>query len=197
MFRKLIIIIFLVFLSSGCERVDHESAWAAYEAGNYETAFNEYLYLAEKGDAQAQANIGLMYDKGFDVQQDYIEAIKWYRKAAAQGVALAQTNLGLMYDKGFGVPQYYAEAIKWYRKAAAQGDAVGQNNLGFMYHYGHGLQKDNVQAYAWTGIAAANGNADAVQGRNYLETRLTPNELEEARQLVRELWDKYGNKKNN
>jgi len=53
-FRKLISIIFLVFLLSGCERVDHESALAAYEAGNYETAFKEYLYLAEKGDAQAQ-----------------------------------------------------------------------------------------------------------------------------------------------
>jgi len=66
-----------------------------------------------------------------------------------------------------------------------------------MYHHGYGLQQDYVQAYAWTGIAAANGNANAVQGRIYLETQLTPNELEEARQLARELWDKYGNKENN
>ena len=102
-----------------------------------------------------------------------------------------------MYTNGFGVQQDYTEAIKWYRKSAEQGNAVAQYNLGVMYNKGHGLQKDNVQAYAWTGIAAANGNADAVQARNYLETQLTPNELEEARQLARELWDKYGNKENN
>jgi len=121
MFRKLISIILLVFLSSGFVQADFESAEAAYLAGNYETAFKEYLHLAEKGDAQAQYNLGVMYEKGFGVPQDYAEAIKWYRKAEAQGFALAQYNLGVMYEKGFGVPQDYAEAIKWYRKAEAQG----------------------------------------------------------------------------
>jgi len=57
-FRKLIIIIFLVFLSSGCERVDWESAKAAYEAGDYETAIGLLIPLAEAGDAKAQNNLG-------------------------------------------------------------------------------------------------------------------------------------------
>ncbi len=157
MFRKLISIIFLVFLSSGFVRADYESAMAAYDAGDYETSVALLIPLAEVGDAQAQ------------------------------------NNLGVMYVEGQGVPQDYTEALKWYRKAVAQGDAIAQTNLGAMYHHGYGLQKDNVQAYAWIGIAAANGYADAVQSRNYLETQLTPNKLEEARQLARELWDKYGN----
>jgi len=93
------------------------------------------------------------------------------------------------------VTQDYTEAVKWYRKAVAQGYALGQNNLGGMYHNGYGLQKDDIQAYAWAGIAAANGYTDAIQLRNYLETQLTPNKLEEARQLAREYWEKYGNKK--
>jgi len=120
----------------------------------------------------------------------------WFRKAAVQGFAEAQNNLGVMYTEGLGVQQDYTEAVKWTRKAAVQGSALGQANLGVMYHQGHGLQKDNVQAYAWIGIAAANGNANAIQMLGFLESQLTPNKLEEARELAEELWEKYGNKSN-
>ena len=233
MFRKLISIIFLVFLSSGLVQADLESAKAAYDAGEYDTALELLIPLAEAGDAIAQHNLGVMYRDGFGVPQDnseavkwtrkaaeqgyaeaqynlgkvyqdglgipqdYTEALKWYRKAAEQGLALGQATLGVMYIEGFGVEQDYTEAVKWCRKAAEQGLALGQANLGVMYHLGHGLQKNNVQAYAWVGIAAANGDANAIQMRDFLETQLTPNKLEEARELARELWEKYGNKNNN
>ena len=78
---------------------------------------------AEKGDAKAQFVVGLKYDTGKGVPQDYAEAAKWYRKAAEQGYAEAQFNLGTMYDEGRGVHQDYAEAAKWYRKAKDQGVA--------------------------------------------------------------------------
>ena len=97
MFRKLIIIIFLVFLFTGCERVDLESAEAAYDAGDYETAFKEYLYLAEKGNALSQHNLGVMYQDGSGVSQDDAEALKWYRKAAEQGNELAINNLACIF----------------------------------------------------------------------------------------------------
>ena len=78
---------------------------------------------AGKGDAKAQFNLGLKYDTGEGVPQNYTEAAKWYRKAAEQGYAEAQFNLGTLYDEGRGVPQDYAEAAKWYRKAKDQGVA--------------------------------------------------------------------------
>jgi TPR repeat protein len=81
---------------------------------------------AEKGDAKAQFVLGLKYDTGKGVPQDYAEAAKWYRKAAEQGYAEAQFNLGTMYDVGRGVRQDYAEAAKWYRKAKDQGVASAQ-----------------------------------------------------------------------
>ena len=62
---------------------------------------------AEQGDAMAQNNLGVMYQKGEGVPQDYKEAVKWYRLAAEQGHATAQTNLGGMYYKGQGVPEDY------------------------------------------------------------------------------------------
>ena len=70
----------------------------------------------------AQFNLGFMYANGQGVQQDYAEAVKWYRRAADQGDADAQFNLGIVYEKGQGVQQNYAEAAKWYRRAADQGD---------------------------------------------------------------------------
>jgi len=100
MFRKLISIIFLVFLSSGCGTFDLESARQAYESGDYKTVTELLIPLAEAGDAEAQTDLGFMYANGLGVPQDYTEALKWYRKAVAQGYALGQNNLGVMYAEG-------------------------------------------------------------------------------------------------
>ena len=95
--------------------------------------------LAERGNAKAQNNLGLMHYKGDGVLQDYNEAAKWYRLAAEQGNAKAQCVLGVMYYKGDGVPQDYKEAVKWLRLAAEQGNAKAQYNLGRMYYTGEGV----------------------------------------------------------
>ena len=52
-----------------------------------------WRWMAEQGDARAQANQGVMYTTGKSVPQDYAEAVKWYRLAAEQGNAEAQANL--------------------------------------------------------------------------------------------------------
>ena len=104
--------------------------------------FSELKARAEKGDAKAQYNLGLMYEKGQRVTQDYAQAIKWYRKAAGQGYAQAQNNFGEMYRLGQGVTQNYNKAVKWYRKAAKQGYALAQYNLGLMNHHGLGVTQN-------------------------------------------------------
>ena len=62
--------------------------------------FEETKALAEKGNVRAQYNLGAMYDNGEGVEQDFKEAVKWYRKAAEQGQVYAQSNLGGMYANG-------------------------------------------------------------------------------------------------
>jgi uncharacterized protein len=84
--------------------------------------------LAEQGDASAQNNLGVMYDQGQGVPQDYAEAVKWYRKAAEQGHAKAQSNLGVMYGNGQGVPQDYVQAHMWWNLSAAQGNENAVKN---------------------------------------------------------------------
>ena len=82
----------------------------AYDRGDYDTALKEFRPLAEQGDSKAQFKLGIMYDNGFGVPQDYKEATRWCRLAAEQGDSLAQPSLGYRYYKGLGVRQDYAEA---------------------------------------------------------------------------------------
>lgn len=77
--------------------------------------------LAEQGDANAQLNIGLMYDAGHGVSVDHHRAADWYRRSAESGLAAAQYNLGLMYLDGYGVEQDSQLANTWLGRAADNG----------------------------------------------------------------------------
>jgi TPR repeat protein len=45
-------------------------------------AVSSWPRAAEQGDAEGQYNLGLMYDKGQGVPQDFIRAYMWYHLAA-------------------------------------------------------------------------------------------------------------------
>jgi uncharacterized protein len=75
---------------------DFNKGLKAAQSGDFATALKEWKPLAEQGRADAQNNLGWMYERGDGVTQDYAEALKWYRKAAEQGDAAAQYNIGLM-----------------------------------------------------------------------------------------------------
>ncbi len=57
---------------------------AAYNRGDYATAFREWRPLAEQGNADAQFFLGFMYDAGRGVPQDYAQAHMWYNLAASR-----------------------------------------------------------------------------------------------------------------
>jgi TPR repeat protein len=147
--------------------------------------------LAEQGVAGAQVNLGLMYENGSGVPQDYAEAVKWYRLAADQNHPRAQFLLGNMYANGRGVPQDGAEAVKWYGKAAEQGDAFALTNLGIMYATGNGVPQDDVLAHLWFNVAAASGNEVAQKNRDFVSSTMTPDQIAEAQRLAREWLAKH------
>jgi formylglycine-generating enzyme required for sulfatase activity len=155
------------------------------------TSFEEIRTKAERGDADAQAKLGLMYAKGDGVPKDSTEAAKWYRKAADQGNAKAQCNLGVMYAKGDGVPQDSAEAAGWYRKAADQAYAAAQCNLGVIYATGNGVPKDSAEAVRWFQKAADQGYALAKCGLGvmYAEGEGVPKDSAEAVRWFRKAAD--------
>jgi TPR repeat protein len=129
--------------------------------GQVEGAISHFRVAAERGDAEAQSNLGVLYVIGEGVGQDDAEAVRWYRKSAEQGFDPAQFNLGGMYERGAGVAQDYVEAARWYRAAAEQGNAEAQTDLGILYATGRGVALDNVEAARWYRMAAKQGHADA------------------------------------
>ena len=101
----------------------NEDAWAAYNRRDYATALSVFRTLAERGDTNAQNQLGFMYVNGEGVAANYAEAARWYRLAADQGDTNAQNSLGAMYDDGRGVQQNYLEAYKWFILAIARSQA--------------------------------------------------------------------------
>lgn len=99
-----------------------EEPYEALKRGDYRLAAGLFYPLAERGDARAQYNLGLLYASGLGVTQDYQAALKWHRMAAKQGHAGAQNELAQMYDKGQGVPQDSVRAYMWYSIA---GESLG------------------------------------------------------------------------
>src|SRR2546426_1638447 len=110
---------------------------------------------------------------------DYAKAAKELEYIAEEGDARAQYDLGLLYDTGRGVPQSNEKALQWYRKAAEQGESKAQYNLGLMYANGQGVQQDYARAYFWTSLSAAQGNGHAMDARDILYEKMTPERSEE------------------
>ncbi len=168
-----IALIFLLSLFSGCRPAPNVS--------------DETKTRAEAGDAAAQCKLGVMYQTGEGVPEDFAEAAKWYRKAADQGNPSAQCNLGFLYSRGHGVPKNRAEAFNWYRKAAEQGDASGEFSLGLKYAEGEGVTRDRLEALAWVYLAIEGGEGNALETRASLEKYLGPEGTLKAHQRSGEL----------
>jgi TPR repeat protein len=127
--RGLLCLIAALSLYCGFVKADaFGDAGAAYVKGDFAQVVTLLRPLAEKGNSEAQYKLGVMYDEGKGVAQDYQEASKWYRLSAEQGRLGAQYNLGVMYAQGQGVAQDYVRSHMWLSLAAAQGFIEAQND---------------------------------------------------------------------
>ena len=129
---------------------------------------DELRRLANEDNTEDQFTLGLMLHKGNRVEQDYQEALKWFKKASENGNVDAQYYLGSMYYDGRGVSQDYVEAEKWYREAAEQGYADVQYRLGYMHYEGLGVEQDYKEAFKWFKKAAEQGYAEGQYSLGYM-----------------------------
>ncbi len=120
-----------------------------------------WTIAAAQGNADAEYNIGFLYEHGLGVAQNYAQAMNWFQKAAAQGNADAAYNIAGLYEHGRGVAQDYAQAMTWYRKAAAQGHSHAEGNIAFLYEHGLGVAADLSQARSWYTRAGNDGLGEA------------------------------------
>ena len=129
--------------------------------------------LAEKGDAKAQNQLGIMYENGEGVRQSFVEAAKWYRLAAEQGHTGAQLWLGNMYRT-----QDYVQAHMWFSLAAAYPPVDVPDDL-----------PDAETNRFWSRPSLLDLTAQermAVIARENVEQLMTPKQIAEAQRLARE-----------
>jgi len=151
---------------------------AALDSEDYAEAMRWFRKAADQGNADAQYNVGELYEVGQGVPQDYAEAMRWFRKAADQGNATAQYNVGMLYeDAGLRDPtgQDNVEAMRWFRKAADQGYTDAQGHIGWLYDVGRGVPQDYAEAMRWYRKAADQGNSDAKLRLRALEKHIREN----------------------
>lgn len=107
--------------------------WYAEGRGQLAKDTAQARYWAEqaaaKNDAQAQNILGLMYENGDGVRQDYARALSLYRQSALQGHRGGSYNLAMMYKNGHGVPRDLYEAARWMLVAVEAGNPVAADNL--------------------------------------------------------------------
>jgi TPR repeat protein len=108
MMRRLSLIFVLAASLGGCYAMETSSERVALNA------------RALRGDAQAQADLGQLLEKGRGVKVDYVEAADWYRKAAEKGNPDGQHRLGMLFAQGLGVPRDPVAAYMWLSIAAGQ-----------------------------------------------------------------------------
>jgi TPR repeat protein len=122
----------------------------AWSLGDFPAAVREWQPLADKGDADAQFNLGQAYKLGRGVPQDLTRAEMLYAKAAAQGHMQAGDNYGLLlFQRG-----QHAAALPYIRNAANRGDPRSQYLLGLAYFNADSVSKDWVRAYALENLAS-------------------------------------------
>ena len=150
--------------------------------------FEGYRTLAEKGDREAQHNLGFCFSQGRGVAQDDVQAVSWFRKAAELGYAPAQYSLGVRTFAGLGVARDQVKAVSWYRKAAQQGHAEAQSNLGYLYAIGgNGVAKDEVEAYAYWNLGGTTEQTDLRNKLTILVAKMSPGKIAAGKKRAIEL----------
>lgn len=161
-----------------------DSALAAYDKEDYDTAARLYRPRAQQGDAEAQYRLGLMLRFGWGVDKDLVAAAAMLQAAAEQGQHAAQAELGTMYRLGRGVPEDHALAARWLLAAAAGGVGIAQLAIGRMYRDGMGVPKDLVQAYAWFQSAGENNVMDGFAFRGEIAAEMSEQQIAAAKKLA-------------
>ncbi|MBC2667247.1 SPOR domain-containing protein [Novosphingobium flavum] len=144
-------------VGAGAAMADVKAGADAWGRGDYAAAIREWQGPAEKGDPDAQFDLGQAYRLGRGVPRDLSKAEALFAKAAAQGHVQAADNYGLLlFDRG-----ERQTAMAYVKAAAGRGDPRAQYLLGIAHFNGDLAPKDWPRAYALMTLAQGAGLAQA------------------------------------
>ncbi len=146
-----------VLLAASPALADVKAGVDAWSRGDYARAISEWKAPADRGDTDAQFNLGQAYKLGRGVPVDLAKAEDLFGKAAAGGHLQAADNYGLLlFQRG-----EHTRAMPFVKAAADRGDPRSQYLLGVAHFNGDNVAKDWVRAYALVSLAQQSGLAQA------------------------------------
>ena len=118
--------------------------------------FGQLSELAEKGNAQAQYNLGMMLNNGIGTSKNPSLALQWFEKSAQAGDPLAAYKLGCYYGGQFkdAVAVNMEKALQYKLIAAIAGYSLAQHDVANIY----GQRNRFSDAVTWWEAAAKQGN---------------------------------------
>src|SRR3954451_10431760 len=169
------------FLATPAAAQSVKAGIEAWQHANYGSAVAIWRPLAERGDADAQFNLGQAYRLGRGVALNLGTAKGWFERAARSGHVDAETTLGLlMFENG-----EQAQGLKWLRQAADQGEARAQLVYGTALYNGDGIGQDRILGYAYVHRSADQGLAPAQDTLSQLDQLLPAAERQKGAALAR------------
>jgi len=91
--------------------------FVAYDRADYKSALRIWMQAAEAGDAEAQNNVGEIYERGLGDVPQLCRGSDLVSEAADQHYSRALFNMGTLYEAGLGVDQDQLKALNLYRQA--------------------------------------------------------------------------------
>lgn len=176
-----------------------------------DTPFEQIVAKAKAGDPAAQLYLAQGHRSHLGgVPYNLQESHRWYVAAATNNVAEAQFYMGNYFygeaaaSKGVGPSekakrlQSATASLVWLMKAAKQGYIPAWVKLGEAFDDGKVFTKDPVEAYKWYHLVIEKGGnpiGAPVAQRNALSLRLTPEQIESAKQRALAFWQSLGEEK--
>jgi hypothetical protein len=140
---------------------DFMAGLKAYEASRLEEALERWLPLAERGDVDAEYNVGALYDSAIGSLRDPTKAARWYGVAAEHRLAIAGLALARLARRGESGTVNRDQALQQIKAAAYKGSADAQYELGVAFDRGDGVTQNFATAASWYQRAADQGLATA------------------------------------
>ncbi len=140
---------------------NRDYAYGAFQRGYYLTAVAVATRRAQEDDPAAATLLGVLYERGYGVQQNVKTSASWYEIAAKAGDGQAAYRLGLYHLLGTGVEADKKKAGDLFEQAAKTGLDSAAYNLGVLYLNGDGRPHDREKGLALFHQAADNGDVEA------------------------------------
>jgi hypothetical protein len=167
--KHLVAAALLVWAASSLSAQSVKAGIDAWQRSDYSGAVAIWRPLAEKGDADAEFNLGQAYRLGRGVATNLAAAKTWFERSASQGHVDAETTLGLLLFQNGEQP----DGLKWLKKAADQGEPRALLVYGTALVNGDSVTQDPVLGYAFVSRAAAQGLQPAKETLDQLD-RIMP-----------------------